>query len=116
MTFTITTDAKLTADFFGRLAATVPAKIGAVTARETGVLHRKIVQNAPVDTGRLRDSITLEGSSLSPYHYAATIYSEVEYAENVEYGTGRTAPKPYFRPAIAEFEPTFEFAIAAVVI
>lgn len=116
MTFTITTDAHLTAKFFANLAATVPAKIGAVVYRESANLHRNIVNNTPVDTGRLKNSITLEGSSLSQYHYGANIYSEVEYAEDVEYGTVNSPPKPYFRPAIAEFEPTFEFAIAAVII
>lgn len=50
----------------------------------------------PVDTGRLRNSIshTVRGST-------AYIGTNVEYAAYVEMGTERTSPQPYLKPAVA---------------
>lgn len=45
---------------------------------------------APVDTGRLRDSIRSEGGR---------VYTDVEYAGFVEYGTSDTPAQPFMRPA-----------------
>lgn len=52
---------------------------------------------APVDTGRLRNSIAhaVKGD-------AAYIGTNVEYAPYVELGTSRKAPKPYLRPAATQ--------------
>jgi HK97 gp10 family phage protein len=52
---------------------------------------------APVDTGALRDSITLKVEESE-----ATISSSLEYAAPVEYGTSRQAAQPYMRPAAEE--------------
>lgn len=51
-------------------------------------------QECPVDTGRLRNSIThaVEGD-------AVYIGTNVEYAPYVELGTSRMAARPYLRPA-----------------
>lgn len=51
---------------------------------------------APVDTGRLRASITttrIEGG--------AKVYTDVVYGPFVEFGTSRTPAQPYMQPAIA---------------
>lgn len=58
-----------------------------VTAQDVADLARAYV---PVDTGRLRDSITAE---------PGRVYSDVEYAGFVEYGTSDTPAEPYMRPA-----------------
>ena len=54
-------------------------------------------KSAPVDTGRLRNSIAhaVKGD-------AAYIGTNVEYAPYVELGTSRQAPKPYLRPAATQ--------------
>ena len=52
---------------------------------------------APVDTGALKGSITLEIKQSQ-----ATISSPLEYAAPVEYGTSRQAAQPYMRPAAEE--------------
>lgn len=51
----------------------------------------------PVDTGRLRNSITHT-------HDKNTVYigTNVEYAPYVEMGTVNTVAKPYLKPAIAD--------------
>lgn len=50
---------------------------------------------APVDTGRLRNSIGHRKVS----HAEWEVGTNVPYAELVEYGTKHTKPQPYLRPA-----------------
>lgn len=52
---------------------------------------------APVDTGRLRNSLThtVEGN-------AAYIGTNVEYAPYQEYGTRRTKAQPFLKPAVQD--------------
>ena len=47
---------------------------------------------APVDTGRLRNSIRAEADGLT-----ARVVADCEYAAAVEFGTRRTAPQPFMR-------------------
>lgn len=51
----------------------------------------------PVDTGRLRNSITHDVRKSEKAVYIGT---NVEYAPYVEMGTSRTRPQPYLQPAI----------------
>lgn len=57
----------------------------------------------PVDTGRLRSSIThaLGKDSRSIY---CDVGTNVEYAPYVEFGTSRQRPQPYLRPALGAAE------------
>lgn len=65
----------------------------------------------PVDTGRLRNSITYSlggGDYPFPGMGAAvgkevTVGSEVEYAAYVELGTSRTRAQPFLRPAVEDY-------------
>ena len=50
----------------------------------------------PVDTGRLRNSIT---HAVEESEHAAYIGSNVEYAPYVELGTSRQKAQPYLKPA-----------------
>lgn len=51
----------------------------------------------PVDTGRLRNSISNEHDEDSAY-----IGTNVEYAAYVELGTSRRGAKPYLKPAVTQ--------------
>lgn len=53
-------------------------------------------QECPVDTGRLRNSITYQVSNAEKSVYIGT---NVEYAPYVELGTDRQKAHPYLRPA-----------------
>lgn len=53
---------------------------------------------APVDTGKLRDSIKVEKVATGKYEVGPG--DEVDYALFVELGTSRTRAQPYMRPAI----------------
>lgn len=58
----------------------------------------------PVDTGRLRNSITHVTSYGAKAVYIGT---NVEYARYVEYGTRKQKPQPYLRPAAADHQETY---------
>lgn len=58
----------------------------------------------PVDTGRLRNSITHVTSYGAK---AVCIGTNVEYARYVEYGTRKQKPQPYLRPAAADHQETY---------
>jgi len=63
------------------------------------VAEGRAKQYCPVDTGRLRNSIT---NVVEMSEQAVYIGTNVEYAAFVELGTSRMAPRPYLRPAATE--------------
>lgn len=66
----------------------------------------------PVDTGRLRNSIT---NVVDADDKSVIIGTNVEYGPAVELGTERRSPKPFLRPAAqnygAEYKQLFEQAL-----
>lgn len=62
-------------------------------------------QLAPVDTGRLRNSLTYE---VQQSDKAVIIGSGVEYAPYVEQGTSKQKAQPYLRPAIIDHRADYE--------
>jgi HK97 gp10 family phage protein len=72
----------------------VPVGIGVEeAAQQVAAVAR---EKAPVDTGALRDSITVveaEGNSRD-------VIADVRYANFVEFGTSDTEPEPFLRPAV----------------
>lgn len=56
-------------------------------------------EDCPVDTGRLRNSITHE---VSDKEQAVYIGTNVEYAPYVELGTSKQAPRPFLKPAATQ--------------
>lgn len=59
-------------------------------------IRNDAVAAAPVDTGRLRQSIGLQKRGEGHYR----VGTNVEYAPYVEYGTRRMAAQPFMRPAL----------------
>ena len=57
----------------------------------------------PVDTGRLRNSITHEVDGKEVFVGSAT-----EYAASVEYGTIKQKAQPYLRPAALDHTTTYK--------
>ena len=62
-------------------------------------------KECPVNTGKLRNSITNEVRSSEKAVYIGT---NVEYAAYVELGTTRTKAKPYLKPAAAEHSAVYK--------
>lgn len=67
----------------------------------------------PVDTGRLRNSITYEAR---PSEHAVYIGTNVEYGKYVELGSSRNKnPKPFLRPAIEDNKDAY-MAVASDIV
>lgn len=62
-------------------------------------------QECPVDTGRLRNSITHD---VDMVEQAAYIGSNVEYAAYVELGTSKMRARPYLRPAVEDHKSEYK--------
>lgn len=60
-------------------------------------------KKCPVDTGRLRNSISHAAKEQTVY-----IGTNVEYAVYVEMGTVNTKPQPYLKPAVIEHASTYK--------
>lgn len=77
----------------------------ATALEEIGLTAEGYAKRAcPVDTGRLRNSITHivdEGGK------CAVIGTNVEYAPCVELGTRHQKPQPYLKPAAEDHESTY---------
>jgi HK97 gp10 family phage protein len=65
-----------------------------VTLQLAEAIAKAAKENAPVDTGKLRDSIEVKSDG------EVRIEVGVEYGVAVEYGTYKMAAQPYLRPAI----------------
>ena len=73
---------------------------------EVGLVAEGYAKKAcPVDTGRLRNSITHQ---VGPSEKSVYIGTNVEYAPYVELGTSRMKPQPFLRPAAADHEGTYK--------
>lgn len=72
---------------------------------EIGLVAEGYAKRAcPVDTGRLRNSIT---HIFDEDGKCAVIGTNVEYAPYVELGTRHQKPQPYLKPAAEDHEPTY---------
>lgn len=80
----------------GELLDALPEQIEAALTAIGMVAETHAKEECPVDTGRLRNSITHE---VDMNAQAAIIGSNVEYAAYVELGTSRQKAQPYLRPA-----------------
>lgn len=68
-----------------------------ISLEEAGtVVENAAARDCPVDTGRLRNSLThqMDGDK------SVQVGSDVEYAAFVECGTSRAHKQPYLRPAL----------------
>lgn len=87
------------------------ALLGEVAAKAAGdELARDVADEArrivPVDTGRLRDSITTDGGR---------VFTDAPYAIHVEYGTSDTPAEPFMRPAADTVDDSRALGVAAAV-
>lgn len=63
-------------------------------------VERAAKRLSPVDTGRLRSSITRSDVQRRRRSLVVRIGTDVEYAKYVEFGTSKMSAKPYLRPAL----------------
>jgi HK97 gp10 family phage protein len=65
-------------------------------------LEKTVEKNAPVDTGVLQRSIKKDYSQLDDA--SIVVYSDVEYAPMVEFGTSKQGANPFMRSSLKESE------------
>jgi HK97 gp10 family phage protein len=66
-------------------------------------VQRRSRQIAPVDTGRLRSSISY-AVERDAGGLVAKVGTNVEYARHLEYGTVKMRPRPFLRPALSSLK------------
>lgn len=91
-------------------------KLGALEAAEIAVVKRELVaaalnvqagakRRAPVDTGRLRNSITYE---IGDDGTVVRVGTNTQYAPYLEFGTRKMPARPFLFPAFEEEVPKFK--------
>lgn len=83
--------------------ATVEKDVSKLIKNTLHNIERDAKKSCPVDTGRLRGSITTNIIST----YSGEVGTNVEYAGWVEYGTRYQSAQPYFEPAVEKNEDKF---------
>lgn len=75
--------------------------------RCAGEMEKHAKRNCPVDTGRLRNSVSTEVTSDDDENnvYVGT---NVEYAPHVELGTKRAEAQPFLKPAVADHQNAYK--------
>ena len=108
----------MSGDELRRLAADL-TQAGETAKQRADVAVRKVAFGiegdaktlAPVDTGNLRNSGTVE---TSPGSARAVIMFTANYAHYVELGTSRMSAQPFLGPATDRWEPAFHEAMRQV--
>nr|DAZ68155.1 MAG TPA: putative tail component [Caudoviricetes sp.] len=106
----ITSDAEKILKKFNN-TATVEKDVSKLVKDTLYNIERDAKKKCPVDTGRLRGSITTNIIST----YSGEVGTNVEYAEYVEYGTRYQSAQPYFEPAVDENEDKFNDALDEII-
>lgn len=70
------------------------------------IVERDAKDKAPVDTGRLRASITHRFKKVQNGNSYGEVGTNVEYAPWLEYGTSKMSPHPFLTPALEENKAT----------
>ncbi len=86
-----------------RIAERLPEVVSAIVRKAAYDVEAHAKSVVPVDTGKLKNSITVE----FPNQTKAIIAPHTEYAAYVEFGTHRQRAKPYMRPAAEKVVPAF---------
>lgn len=92
-------------DLIGRMKSNVGLNhVSNVVKTNATEFQQKAMRSAPVDTGFLRRSITLE---MTDGGLTARVYAYADYAVYLEFGTRYQPAQPYFRPNF--YPQTFQF-------
>lgn len=66
------------------------------------MVERDAKIKTPVDTGRLRQSISHETENFGSENPAVIVGTNVDYAGYIEFGTSKQPAQPYLYPALTE--------------
>lgn len=97
-----------------QLAKKNPEALKDVISKSVILIQGKAKDKAPVDTGRLQNSIVFEVKKTKK-GYTGKVGTSLEYAPYVEMGTSRMNARPYLMPAMTESRSDIKrFLIAAI--
>ena len=82
-----------------------------ITKKSSLKIESDAIWNAPIDTGRLEASINADGVKSQSGVITADIGTNVDYAEDVEFGTSRQVAQPYLIPAFNKEAPKYKKAV-----
>lgn len=83
----------------------VESEVKSITKEVAYKIERDAKQNAPVDTGYLRNSIQTE---IEDDGYYARIFTATEYASFVEFGTSKQHAHPFLFPAAFKYSAEYK--------
>lgn len=93
-----------------QMSAAVQKEVAKVVATTTIDVEARAKEEAPVDTGNLRASISHESKDLT-----GTVTVGADYGLYVEVGTHKRAATPYLRPAVEDAQADFIKGIQAAI-
>ena len=96
-----------------RVINQVDTKIQAAIMKCVLIVEADAKRNCPVDTGRLRASISHEVIKIADDVYQGRVGTNVHYAPHVELGTNKMAAQPYLRPALEKNRAKIETILRA---
>lgn len=86
-----------------QIAEKLPGEVETIVRKAAFDIEAHAKTAVPVDTGKLKSSISCE----FPRPSQAIIAPHTDYAVYVEYGTRKQRAKPYMRPAAEKVAPAF---------
>ena len=101
---------KLDTSVLDRITAQMRPKAARIVNTYGLNIASEAAQNAPVDTGALRNSITSESQMTDELTF--TIQDGVEYGIFQELGNSRMAAQPFLIPALEHWAQAFQDAFA----
>lgn len=102
---------KIEFDHFAEIAVAAIATARSVVQKTVFDIEAGAKQNAPVDTGALKNSI--QGQMTGPAEGEVDVGAE--YGAYQEYGTYKMAAQPYLVPAVEVVRPAWDAAMKQVI-
>ena len=109
----LTTKVTIAKNLLPKLTEQMHQKAARAVAKAAFDIQALARDEAPVDTGKLRNSIMVSYPDPDDLH--ATVGTGVEYAGYVEWGTVHMPAHPYMTPAAEVVRPQFQKAMMQIV-
>lgn len=102
------------ADRFRDAPAQAVELVRAATTKAALDTQAEARRRAPVDTGYLRSSITVDLAQMGGNVVVGEVTAGANYAAYVENGTSRQSPQPFMRPALETHQKPWVQAMTSI--
>ena len=106
------TGVKETQDWLHKIAEQVHDDVVGAIRQTTSEIEQTALRLVPVDTGRLKRSISKE---IRHQGMIGRVKAETPYAPSVEYGSVRQPEQPFLRPAFERHAPSLRRNISKII-